>query len=92
MTKKEKFIHGVGVMLPIVIDVGEKLGIDMYTKERYKLMFSVMSKAYNITEDEVLYTGINMGDKIRQFIEYQLYVTNEKPVWYHGEKKYRGGN
>jgi hypothetical protein len=79
MTKKQKkFVHVVGVLVPLVVEWvadGKVLPIDTA---------ACVAKAWSVTDRELSHTHGKVSDKAVEFIYYQLYITDDKPVWYEG--------
>ena len=49
----------------------------------YKLA-TVMGKSYKVTATDMLHHVGNLSDKALDFVNYQLYLTDERPDWYTG--------
>lgn len=83
MTKRQqKFVHIVGVMLPIMMHDNEK----RYAARLSNIDIStILGKAWNVTDRELSYQGLNISDAAVEFIKYQSWDTRERPSWYEGD-------
>lgn len=49
--------------------------------------YNVLGKALKVTDRELQHPSPpNVSDKVREFIDYQLYITKTRPVWYEGDQ------
>ena len=50
-----------------------------------KAIATCMGKATKVTDRELSHQQAFISDAAQEFVEYQLWLTDAKPVWYEGE-------
>ena len=86
VTERQKlFRHIVGVLCQCVYDEysgvqGLKRPITLHS------IATCMGKAAKVTDRELSHQRAFVSDAAVEFVRYQLWLTDEKPVWYEGEK------